>query len=90
MASYKIEWKSSVRKDLKRVDRKFVPKLIDDVAALADNPFPVDSQKLFDTERTYRVRSGDYRIIYQVDIKHKMVLVMYIRHRKDVYKKMSR
>lgn len=49
-------------------------------------PLPVQSIKLSGLENLYRLRIGDYRIIYEVDEADELVTIHYIRHRKDVYR----
>jgi mRNA interferase RelE/StbE len=75
MASYKIEWKHSVEKELKSIDRQYLPQIIEAVDALSNNPFPPQYRKLHGVESTYRIRVGDYRIIYQVDTKIKSIVI---------------
>ncbi len=86
MGSYKLSWKESVHKDLRRLPSNLIPRIVTKVETLLANPIPIDSKKLRDTEHTYRVRVGDYRIIYQVNISDKEILVCRVRHRKDAYK----
>ncbi len=86
MAVYKLCWKESVRKDLRRLPIALIPKIVKKVESLPDNPTPTDSKKLRDTEHSYRVRVGDYRIIYQVNSLDREILVCRVRHRKDAYK----
>jgi len=83
---YSVVLKKSVEKDLKKLPRKIIPRIISKIEELSLNPYPRDSTKIKDAERTYRVRVGDYRIIYQVDNDKKIVTVIYVRHRKDAYK----
>ena len=85
MGLYKIEWKESVHKDFKKLDKPHVALIVKTIEALAKNPRPHNSKKLVDTKRTYRVRVGDYRVIYQVDDSQKTVLLNYVSHRKDAY-----
>ena len=87
MGSFKIEAKGSTEHDLKKVDKKYIPKIVQAIASLAENPFPVQSKKLKDSESSYRLRVGDYRVIYQVDHVNKSIIIYYVRHRKDVYKR---
>jgi mRNA interferase RelE/StbE len=56
------------------------------VEALDENPFPAGSRKLKGEERAYRIRVGDYRIIYDVLRDVLVVLVLSVGHRKDVYR----
>lgn len=87
MGSFKIDWKSSSEHDLKKIAKHYIPKIINAIESLADNPFPVQSKKLKDSESSYRLRIGDYRVIYQIDSQSKVITIYYIRHRKDAYKK---
>ena len=86
MGVYKLCWKESVRKDFRRIPSVILSRVIKKVEALPANPVPIDSKKLRDTEHTYRLRVGDYRIIYQVNPADKEVVVCRVRHRKDVYR----
>lgn len=86
MAAYNICWKESVRKDFRRLPSGIIPRVIKKVELLPTNPLPADSKKLRDTEHTYRVRVGDYRIIYQINTIDKEITVCRVRHRKDAYK----
>jgi mRNA interferase RelE/StbE len=87
MASYKIRWKSSAERDLRNIDSQQIPRIIKAVEALADTPFPSPARKLRGSERIYRVRVGDYRVIYQVESELKAVIVYYVRHRKRAYRR---
>jgi len=87
MDSYEIEWKTSADRELRGIDRKYIPRIIKAVESLACNPFPLRKRKLYDVEASYRIRVGDYRIIYHVDPEGKKVVIYHIRHRKDAYKK---
>ena len=87
MGLFKIVPKSSTEHDLKKIDRQYIPRIIEAIESLTENPFPIQSKKLKDSESSYRLRIGDYRVIYQVDQENKTVVVYYIRHRKDAYKR---
>jgi mRNA interferase RelE/StbE len=87
MDSYKILWKRSAEKDLRSINKQHIPRLIEAVESLSDNPFPVQHRKLFGTNSSYRIRIGDYRVVYQIDSEKKLITVYHIRHRKDIYRK---
>ena len=87
MGSYKIEPKHSLEHDLRKIDRQFIPKIFNAIESLADNPFPVQSRKMKGAESSYRLRIGDYRVIYQVDTENKVVNIYHVRHRRDAYKR---
>ena len=85
---YSINIKKSVEKDLKKLPNSVTSKVVEAIENLKDNPYPRQSKKLRATERTYRLRVGDYRIIYQVDEERKEIIVYYVRHRENAYEKL--
>ena len=87
MDAYKILWKHSAEKDLKGIDRQFLLRIMETVDLLSDDPFPSQHKKLLGSESSYRIRIGDYRVIYQVDPETKIITIYHVRHRKDVYRK---
>lgn len=86
MDSFEIEFKGSAEKDLRRIESSSIPEILKRIETLTENPFPRQSQKLKGTQATYRLRAGEYRVIYQVDVEPKTITIYHIRHRKDVYK----
>lgn len=86
MGFYSIDFKPSVDKDFARLPQSVVERTMAKIEALSTNPFPVDSKKLKDAQRLFRIRLGDYRIVYEVDTVQFQVLIHYVRHRKDVYR----
>lgn len=87
MASYEVEWKHSAEQELKGIDRQYIPRILEAVESLANNPFPLHHRKLHGVESSYRIRVGYYRVIYQVDTEHKRVVIYHVRHRKEAYSK---
>jgi mRNA interferase RelE/StbE len=87
---YSIVFKKSAEKDLTLINHKFITRIINKIDSLQTNPFPQSSTKLIGTKSTYRLRVGDYRIIYQIDEENKIITIYYIRHRKDVYRKLKK
>jgi mRNA interferase RelE/StbE len=86
MATYDIKWKSSAVKELKRLDRPVIPRVLQVIESLASNPFPFGSQKLTGGQHSYRIRVGDYRIVYTVFREQATVEISRIRHRSSVYR----
>lgn len=86
MASFRIEWRKSTKKDLRRIDPVHVARIITAVEGLSLDPFPSGHTKLSGSERAYRIRVGDYRIIYEVFSGVLLIEVVRIGHRRDVYK----
>jgi len=85
MAKYKITIKKSAAKELADIPKKDLPKIVKRIQTLAQNPRPHGSQKLSRKEE-YRVRQGNYRIVYSVDDKVLAVDVVKIGHRREVYR----
>ena len=86
MASYRVKYRTSVEKEIRSVPKDFADNIALRLDSLSQNPFPVDCRKLAG-EEAYRIRVGNYRIIYTVDIAEKIVMIERVRHRKDVYRK---
>jgi mRNA interferase RelE/StbE len=85
MASYTIEWKRSAVKELRVLPKDAVEKILKAVEQLSVNPYPVGVRKLVGAEHTYRIREGDYRIIYTIITSSLIIEVIRVGHRKDVY-----
>jgi mRNA interferase RelE/StbE len=86
VARYEVLIKPSALKELESVGtRKLRRNLVERIAALADNPRPQGCTKLAGGDR-YRVRCGAYRVVYSVEDERRIVFVVKIGHRKDVYR----
>lgn len=83
---FRIEWKKSTRKDLRRLPPAVVNRVFATVEALAQNPFPPGAEKLSGSDCAYRIRLGDYRVVYEVVTEVNLVEIQRVRHRKDVYR----
>ena len=84
--AFRIEWKKSTRKDLRKLPPATVNKIVEAVENLGGNPFPHGVEKLSGSEHAYRIRLGDYRVVYEVVAELKLVEIQRVRHRKDVYR----
>ena len=88
MAKYEIFIKPSARKELRRVGTKRDrQKIVAAIQALAAEPRPIGSQKLVGTDDCFRIRTGDYRIIYEIVDVVVSVTVIRVAHRKDAYRR---
>ena len=85
MASYSLEIKRSAAKELAQVPPKDRGRIVARIHALADDPRPVGAERLSGQER-YRVREGDYRILYEIEDQVLRIMVVKIGHRRDVYR----
>ena len=86
MASYQIEWKNSAWKELQRLPRPVIPRIVAAVFDLSEDPFPQGVKKLVGSDFSYRIRVGDYRVVYEVFKKRLVIEIVRIRHRRDVYR----
>jgi len=86
---YRVELKPGAEEFIAAQEKKVQRQLLERIAALAENPYPRGCRKLDEKEALYRVRSGDYRIIYQVRDKELLVLVVRVGDKKDVYRFIS-
>ena len=84
MAEYRIEIKPSALRELERIPKKIAQQIVKRIRFLSENPRPAGCQKLSGQER-YRVRQGDYRVVYGIDDSTKFVDVVKIAHRREVY-----
>jgi len=85
MARYKIEVKQSAAKELRKIPKASLVRVLDRIASLADNPRPDGSMKLTNQEK-YRLRIGNYRVLYSIEDDILTVYVVKVGHRKDVYR----
>ena len=87
MESYRLQIKKSASKELESVGaKKDRQRLVRAINALARDPRPQGCEKLSAEENKYRVRQGNYRIVYSVDDRARLVLVAKIGDRKEVYR----
>jgi mRNA interferase RelE/StbE len=87
MASFSIQWRSSTKKDLRKLPPGEVQHILSEVESLAEEPFPRGCEKLAGAEHAYRIRVGDYRVVYEVFAHSRILEIQRVRHRKDVYRK---
>jgi mRNA interferase RelE/StbE len=85
MAFYNIRFGESVHKDLKIIPKKDLKKILSRIDSLAIEPHPYGCKKLAGQEN-YRVRQGNYRIIYSIRNIELIILILKIGHRKDIYR----
>jgi mRNA interferase RelE/StbE len=84
--AFRIEWKKSTKKDLRKLPSGEVDRILGAVEELAEEPFPHGSEKLAGSECAYRIRIRDYRVVYEVVAAAKLVEIQRVRHRKDIYR----
>ena len=84
---YKVYFKKSAAKELSRLPIAVIKRIQKVVIQLEINLFPGNSRKLEGLESFYRIRVGDYRVVYLVEKTVKIVTVTKVGHRREVYKR---
>ena len=87
--SYRVEFTAKARESLSRLPKTVQARLAKQIASLADDPRPVGARKIKGQDDCYRVRQGDYRIVYAVMDDLLFVLIVRAGHRKEVYERME-
>ena len=85
MLKYPLDIKQSAQKELDALDDTLFTRIDRKILALADNPRPPGCKKLQGYKDQWRIRIGDYRVIYVIDNATKTVTVTHVAHRREVY-----
>ena len=86
MALYEIFWKSSAKKELKKIDKRYIKKILDEIKTLSQEPYPINHKKLIGSQNLFRIRINDYRVVYKVEEDKLIIEIIRVKHRKDVYR----
>jgi mRNA interferase RelE/StbE len=82
---YSAEFQPSARTALASLSRKVQIRIAKTISALGDNPHPSGSKKLLGVHGLWRIRVGDYRVLYTIDNVTFVVWILKLRHRREVY-----
>ena len=83
---FRIEYRPTADQDFDDIPEEYLDKIFDLILALGVNPRPRGCIKLKGKKKRYRIRCGKYRIVYRINFDSKIVLVEFVRHRKNVYR----
>ena len=83
---YSVFIKKSAERDLDSINEPYLSKIINAIETLASNPRNINVKKLVNRVNEYRLRAGDYRILYVIDEQQKKVHIARVLHRKEAYK----
>ena len=86
MEKYKILIKPSAKKELEKLPKKDLQKIVIKIQDLSIEPRPAGCEKLSGDDK-YRIRQGNYRIVYSIEDNELVVFVIKIGHRRDIYRK---
>lgn len=84
--TYRIVLTPAARRDLLRLPKDMARRIDAHILALADNPYPSGAKKLEGSEGFFRVRVGDYRIVYRVEGHRLVIVIIRVGHRSDIYR----
>jgi mRNA interferase RelE/StbE len=82
---YLVTFAASARKELAGLPSDAIARLLPKIRELADNPRPAGCKKLHGYKNRWRIRAGNYRVVYAIDDTAKSVDITRIAHRKEVY-----
>lgn len=83
---YKLEFTASALRELRSLDAQIQVRIAAKATALCDDPFPPGVKKLQGLPGHFRVRVGDYRIIYRIDGQRVVIVIVRIGHRREIYR----
>lgn len=86
MDSYSLKWKPSAERELRKLPRPVIARLVERIEGLQRNPYPQGATKMTAMQDTWRIRDGDYRVIYKVVGNTLTVEIIRIGNRRDVYR----
>ena len=85
MAEYSITFARSARRELQALDSSIISRILTKVEALAVHPRPPGSRKLTGEKHLWRIRIGDYRVIYSILDRERRIDISAVRHRREAY-----
>lgn len=86
MTNFAVVVAPNAKRQIKKLDRRDQRKIIRRLEQLREDPRPPDVDKLTENKKLWRIKAGDYRIIYHILKKEDVVIVLVVRHRKDAYR----
>ncbi|HSH31764.1 MAG TPA: type II toxin-antitoxin system RelE/ParE family toxin [Candidatus Saccharimonadales bacterium] len=83
---YVITYRRSVKKELEKLGQASRTAIVKKILSLAADPRPAGCRKLRESQDLYRIRYGNYRIIYQIQDKTLIIVIIKVGHRKEIYR----
>lgn len=84
--SWTVVVRETARRELRELPASTSLRIADKISLLTYGPFPANSKKLATLPDSYRLRVGDYRVVYQVRREEHVVYILRVRHRRDAYR----
>ena len=85
-AVFQIIFKRSAQKDIRRIPQSILQFIYEHIEALATNPLPPGVKPVSGYDNYYRIRIGQYRVIYELSTSIRIIFIARVGHRKDIYK----
>jgi Cytotoxic translational repressor of toxin-antitoxin stability system len=86
MAFYNVTWKASALKELRKLPKEAIARIVPAAEALGSEPRPEGARKLVGSENIYRIRIGDYRVVYLISDRQLIIEIIRVRDRKEAYR----
>lgn len=83
---YELHIERHAEKDLNKLEKSLFIQIAARIKELADNPHPQGSKKITGSQNDWRLRVGDYRVLYEIDNKTKTIKIMHVKHRREAYR----
>ncbi len=84
--AHEVEFEPQVVKELRDIQRGDLRRVMDRIRQLADDPRPQGCEKLVGITNAWRIRSGNYRVVYMIDDRAQVVTITRVGHRREVYR----
>lgn len=85
---YRVEINKSAQREIARLPGDARRRVLAVIADLAGEPRPLGARRILGADDTYRVRVGDYRVVYEVGDRVLIVFIIRVAHRKDAYRRL--
>jgi mRNA interferase RelE/StbE len=82
--SYELLIERRTERDFKKLKASLFTLVVERIKALSENPHPPGSRKLSGSQNDWRIRIGDYRVLYEIDNKARTIKIMRVKHRREV------
>ena len=86
MGAYQVDFEPRAFREVRRLPQHHVGRIMDRIRGLATEPRPPGCEKLRGPDNSWRIRAGDYRVVYRVDDAARVVTIARVGHRRDVYR----
>ncbi|HID64364.1 MAG TPA: type II toxin-antitoxin system RelE/ParE family toxin [Anaerolineae bacterium] len=86
MATYEVKFATSAAKEFRSLSTELKHRIGAAIDGLSQDPRPPGVRKLMGHQRLYRIRVGQYRVVYEIDDKEQLIRITRLRHRREVYR----